>query len=352
MTRSTGLVQLMILNIIIACLILKGASGFSFASVAHVVMNWTRGLTCYFQECCGGKWISSNLTALQVDLNRNIHGQELAIHLVMTALKSHQERSKKPLVMVFHGGVGTGKNYVADFIAKHMFHAGLSSEFLHKWLGYRHFLGSDENATEFKRKVQTWVYDALQRCDKQLFIIDEVDAIGDGVLDGLTPYMDFHEDIDGVSAIRSVFLFLTNAGSEDLIQIAEKNWESGHVRSNLKYHDFREALEVAAFNQEGGLKLSRVVKKALIDYHIPFIPLEKKHVKHCIEDEFQRRRINYSHEDVETILKRIGIIPSRSARFAQIGCKRVAIEVDIYLNEIEHEHDHDHGPEDILKDEL
>ena len=38
------------------------------------------------------------------------------------------------------------------------------------------------------------------------------------------------------------------------------------------------------FNEKGGLYKSDIVEKGLIDAYIPFLPLEKKHVKQCIVD--------------------------------------------------------------------
>lgn len=57
-------------------------------------------------------------------MDTNFFGQHIASNLILSALKANYHRSsnnKKPLVMSFHGWTGSGKNYVSDLIANHMF---------------------------------------------------------------------------------------------------------------------------------------------------------------------------------------------------------------------------------------
>ena len=46
-----------------------------------------------------------------------------------------------------------------------------------------------------------------------------------------------------------------------------------------------------AFNGVGGLQYSRMIEKSLVDVFVPFLPLERRHVKICIRKEFQRRDV-------------------------------------------------------------
>ena len=38
----------------------------------------------------------------------------------------------------------------------------------------------------------------MSACERSLFVFDEVDKIPNGVLDAVTPFLDYHEEIDGV----------------------------------------------------------------------------------------------------------------------------------------------------------
>lgn len=46
----------------------------------------------------------------------------------------------------------------------------------------------------------------------------------------------------------------------------------------------------SAYNEgEGGLKMSRLIDRHMIDYFIPFLPLERKHVIMCFKDYLKRK---------------------------------------------------------------
>ena len=48
---------------------------------------------------------------------------------------------------------------------------------------------------------------------------------------------------------------------------------------DLLLQDLEPLIAAGAFNEEGGLQFSRVIEKNLVDVFVPFLPLERKHVK-------------------------------------------------------------------------
>lgn len=90
-----------------------------------------------------------DIDGLKKDLKENLFGQHIVNDTLIPALKSHWKniyRSQKPLVMSFHGTPGTGKNYVADRIVKHLYRQGDNSKFVHKFRGRVDFpLASEVN---------------------------------------------------------------------------------------------------------------------------------------------------------------------------------------------------------------
>ena len=50
-------------------------------------------------------------------------------------------------------------------------------------------------------------------------------------------------------------------------------------------------IAAGAFNEAGGLQFSRVIERSLVDVFVPFLPLERTHVKACVRNELQRRAI-------------------------------------------------------------
>jgi len=57
-------------------------------------------------------------------MENRFFGQNIASKIILSALAGNLHRSKnnkKPLVMSFHGCTGSGKNFLSDLIASHMF---------------------------------------------------------------------------------------------------------------------------------------------------------------------------------------------------------------------------------------
>jgi torsin-1 len=81
-------------------------------------------------------------SALRDELDKNLFGQHIVLESVLSSLRMHFQKkdlSSKPLVISFHGMPGTGKNYVADFIAKSLYKKGLDSKYVHKFFGRLEF---------------------------------------------------------------------------------------------------------------------------------------------------------------------------------------------------------------------
>jgi len=50
----------------------------------------------------------------------------------------------------------------------------------------------------FQLNLIDWIRGNVSACDRSLFVFDEVDKIPKGVLDAVTPFLDYHEEINGV----------------------------------------------------------------------------------------------------------------------------------------------------------
>lgn len=71
-------------------------------------------------------------TALQSKLQNGLYGQHLAADIVSKHLKFHMTRNpSKALALSFHGGPGTGKNYVSTILADNIFKKGMRSKYVH-----------------------------------------------------------------------------------------------------------------------------------------------------------------------------------------------------------------------------
>lgn len=174
---------------------------------------------------------------------------------------------------------------------------------------------------------------AVYRCPRQLFIIDEVDKMAPGLLDVIAPYLDYHEQIEGIDYRKSIFLFLSNTGGNDITKIAHDFWSSGRDRSELKMSEFESLISAGAFNERGGLQRSDIIVKNLIDHYVPFLPLEKKHVKLCARDVLVDKypHIHVTEECLNRIASELEYFPPASNLYSKTGCKRVQKKVDVLL---------------------
>lgn len=97
-----------------------------------------------------------DIDGLKEDLRQNLFGQHIVNETLIPALKSHRNnlyRSQKPLVMSFHGTPGTGKNYAADRIVKHLYRKGDNSQYVHKFRGRVDFpLASEVNTYRVSKR--------------------------------------------------------------------------------------------------------------------------------------------------------------------------------------------------------
>ena len=111
-------------------------------------------------------------------------------------------------------------------------------------------------------------------------------------------------------------------------------------------------IAAGAFNEAGGLQFSRVIERSLVDVFVPFLPLERAHVKTCVRNEFQRRGIVAGPEVVyfksiyrapkplqvvEKVTDQLSYWPRDIKLYSSSGCKRVAQKIDLVVEEMEEE---------------
>lgn len=71
-------------------------------------------------------------TDIQTKLRSRLYGQHLVADIVPKHLKFHMTHNpSKALALSFHGGPGTGKNYVSRIIAESIFKKGMKSKYVH-----------------------------------------------------------------------------------------------------------------------------------------------------------------------------------------------------------------------------
>lgn len=113
-----------------------------------------------------------------------------------------------------------------------------------------------------------------------------------GVFESLASLLDHHRHVGGIDFRQAIFIFLSNAGGIEIGTELQNMMDNGKYREETAIHHFEKLAEIAAYNLNGGLKMTTIIQSSLIDHFVPFLPLERRHVEKCVRTEF--RRLNHT----------------------------------------------------------
>ncbi|KFQ52060.1 Torsin-1B, partial [Pelecanus crispus] len=269
---------------------------------------------------------------LKVQLDAKLFGQHLAKDVVLKAVMgfSNNPSPKKPLTLSLHGWAGTGKNFLSQILAEHVHPAGLRSKFVHLFLATLHFPYNDQ-VSVYKEQLQNWIRGNVSACPRAVFIFDEMDKMHPGLIDAIKPFLDYYEQVDGVSYTKAIFIFLSNAGGDLINKAALDFWTSGKRREEIQLKDLEPMLSVGAFNNKNsGLWHSSLIARNLIDYFVPFLPLEHKHVQMCVRAEMIARGYAVNEKVVQAVADEMTFFPKEQKIYSDKGCKTVQAKLDIH----------------------
>lgn len=286
----------------------------------------------YFHECCRPEWISLNETGLKYDLDTKLFGQHLASRIILKAVKGFMTNPnpKKPLVLSLHGWTGTGKNFVSKLIAENIYKEGMDSSFVHVFTSTLHFPHPSKNAT-YKSQLQQWIKGNVTNCERSMFIFDEMDKMHPGLIDSIKPYLDYYDKLDGVSYRKSIFIFLSNAGGEGIIQTALDFWKRGRDREEIELKDLETSLSLSVFNNnQSGFFHTSLIDKNLVDFFVPFLPLEYRHVVQCAMAEMRARNLQPDQNVADKVARDLVYFPKSERVFSVKGCKTIESKLDYF----------------------
>jgi hypothetical protein len=157
-------------------------------------------------------WIDYNLEQLEHSLNTEVYGQHLMKNMIPKLIRKHLNdlNPKKALVLSFHGWTGGGKNFVSQIVAKSIFRKhreSQNSDFVHLLIG-TNFLNRNLSRSEIENQIESEVINGVKKCERSLFIFDEIDKLPPGVIDVIKPFLDYHPFIDGIDYKKAIFIFL------------------------------------------------------------------------------------------------------------------------------------------------
>ncbi|XP_013867820.1 torsin family 1 isoform X1 [Austrofundulus limnaeus] len=286
----------------------------------------------HFHECCRPEWISLNKTGLKTDLDEKLFGQHLASRIILRAVSGFMsnENPKKPLVLSLHGWTGTGKNFVSKLIAENVYKEGMHSSFVHVFTSTLHFPHPSLIAT-YKSELQQWIKGNVSSCERSMFIFDEMDKMHPGLIDCIKPYLDYYDKLDGVSYRKSIFIFLSNAGGESIVQTTLDFWKAGRIREEMELKDVETSLSLSVFNNnKSGFFHTSLIDKNLVDFFVPFLPLEYLHIVQCALAEMKARNLPPDMDVADQVAKDLVYFPKSERVFSVKGCKTIESKLDYY----------------------
>ncbi|QQP49215.1 Torsin-1B [Caligus rogercresseyi] len=273
---------------------------------------YSRGSPCYSDTKEKAVDVARNLSKTLTD---GIFGQHLVEKLVVPGIKSHlaQSQPSKALVLSFHGLPGTGKNYVARFIAESMYpDQGMASPHVHHIIAGLKFPFVSQSEL-YRSQVQELITSSIASCPRSL------------VIDGIKPFIDYHESINGQDYRKAIFIFLSNTGGKQITSFIHELWSYGSRREDILYEDLENLIVRGAFNEDGGLQSSNIIEQHLVDHY-------RRHVRMCIEKEAKDRVYGLLESEKNKILNSLQYWPdAKSGIYSTSGCKRIAKKLDLIL---------------------
>ena len=272
--------------------------------------------------------ISLNLTKLHQDLSGRVYGQHIAVNIVYHAISDFASESTEnrhtPLVLSFHGWTGSGKNHISTLLAE-----SIPTQSVHRYLIPWHF-PHREQSDKYEENIPAWIQGNLTKCAINLIIFDEMDKANSGVLAGLRETLIKLREAK-LNNTKVIFLLLSNSGGYSINRHLLDSLELGIKRSALNASQLiRDTINKLLHDPQAEW-FQTLYDMKVIRHFVPFLPLEKSHVKRCIETDLKEKGHAVKSEMVDHIADQFQYFPDWLPVFSKTGCKQVTSKVDLSL---------------------
>ena len=299
------------------------------ASVLYVGIDYGKA-PCYKFECCTvGKgsvyWINNDANLLETLLKEKLFGQHIATKILSKQLGAFLTDPKpaKPFVVHISGKTGTGKNHIANIIAQARYFKGTESRHVLKIIGTHKY--SSLELEKARKKIMEEVSEHVKRCKHALVVIDESDKLPTGTLNAISPFLDINPHVDGIDYRNTIFIFLSNTAGNAIKDYTNKQLSEGFSREQITVRDMETIIQAHLYN-EGELRHSSLISRYQLDAFIPMLPLEKRHLILCAEEQLRLRKNKCGCSDEKCISIRASEIVDEidfTERFSRSGCKKI-----------------------------
>ncbi|XP_052579066.1 prosalusin isoform X3 [Peromyscus californicus insignis] len=183
-----------------------------------------------------------------------------------------------------------------------------------------------------RKDLKSWVQGNLTACGRSLFLFDEMDKLPPGLMEVLQPFLGPSWVVYGTNYRKAIFIFISNTGGEQINQVALEAWRSRRDREEISLQDLEPAVSRAVLNNpRHGFWQSGIMEEHLLDAVVPFLPLQRHHVRHCVLNELAQLGLEPQEEVVQAVLDSTTYFPEDEQLFSSNGCKTVASRITFFL---------------------
>lgn len=308
----------------------------ALAAASYGVLSYLK-IPCAQLECCettGWKWILNDHAGLTRMMEDNLFGQHIAHKIIVQQVGSFfiDPKPTKPFVAHISGRTGTGKNHIANLIARARYHKGEESKYVKKIIATHKY--STMSTAEAQKDLKQEVLSHAAGCKHSMFIIDEVEKLPNCTLDAISAFLDINTDIDGIDFRKMIFLFLSNTAGSEVLKHTKDQLQSGVKREDISVLEMEKLIEKVLYNK-GELKHSSIISRYQVDALIPMLPLERRHVELCAKKELLARENKCGCSYLE-LVKEEGYF-SRKEEVQRVDMACIQKKVIQVVAEIEHD---------------
>lgn len=312
---------------------------FGAASALYVSLDHLK-LPCYKYECCvvgdsKVSWIRDHgkgVKEMESLLSLRLFGQHIAARILNQQLGAYMldPDPTKPFVIHISGKTGTGKNHIANLIAQARYVEGIQSKYVLKVIGSHRY--SSMEPEKAQQKLQDAVSKHVGKCKYSLVIIDEAEKLPNGTLNSIGPFLDINPNVGGVDYRKTIFIFLSNTAGTTIKEYTEAQLEQGRSREDITVHEMETLIQDHLY-RTGELKQSSLISRYQLDAFIPMLPLEKRHVQLCAQEQLRKRRNKCGCQGDDTCIERkameIANEVDYAGRFSRSGCKKILTKANL-----------------------
>ncbi|KAF6721124.1 Torsin-1A [Oryzias melastigma] len=129
----------------------------------------------------------------------------------------------------------------------------------------------------------------------------------------------------------------SNAGGSIIVETALDFWRAGRAREEIDLRDIEKALSVSIFNNvNSGFFHTSLIKNNLVDFFVPFLPLEYSHVVQCITAKMKtranKRKGLLDMDVIDQITTDVLDFPKTEQVFSSKGCKTIDSKLEYYTS--------------------